>query len=153
MFNDLTARAGIWIGSARSRCQPLGSCMSHWHSTLHTTTTEGDAPLVLVFTTPPSSSSSSPRPLICPAPSRDTSFTMLIRVLSRGLFFRRGSQVDFTGGPLGDRQINVEDIKVIHPPPDNVGETATLEDKPHEVRVVCLRGNDVADLRRDLRSC
>ncbi len=70
---------------------------------------------------------------------------MLIRVLSRGLFFRRGSQVDFAGGPLGDRKVNVEDIKVVHPLGDSVAKTGTLEVGPLKVRLVCERGNGSAD--------
>lgn len=62
---------------------------------------------------------------------------MLIRVLNRGLFFRRGSQVDFTGGPLGDRRVNLEGA-----------DTAThTSGDGSKVRVSCLRGAGSANPR------
>ncbi|KAM5535526.1 hypothetical protein V8D89_010863 [Ganoderma adspersum] len=77
---------------------------------------------------------------------------MLIRVLSRGLFFRRESQVDLTGRPLGDRKINVEDIKVVHTLPDSVAGMLSLDDAPHKgpetspqkpAQSTCTEGLDV----------
>lgn len=70
---------------------------------------------------------------------------MLIRVLSRGLFFRRESQADLAGRPLGDRKINVEDIKVVHSLPDNVVDMMSLDDGLHTVGDVYLRRDDLAN--------
>ena len=69
---------------------------------------------------------------------------MLIRVLSRGLFLRRESQVDLTARPLGDRKINVEDIKVIHSLPDNVAAMVSSDDGSHKVGAVYLGRDDLA---------
>ncbi|PIL37305.1 hypothetical protein GSI_00998 [Ganoderma sinense ZZ0214-1] len=79
---------------------------------------------------------------------------MFIRVLSRGLFFRRESQVDFTGTPLGDRKINVEDVKVVHSLADNVVDALSLDDESHNepetsplkpAKAVHTEGHDVED--------